>query len=71
VRLWRARPCAGDRLELGIDTDARGWLQLIDGRGVAFGCSLERGDGVGFSPCPGEVFEAGENGADLLLFEVI
>ncbi len=70
VRLWRARPSAGDRLELGITPDARGWLQLIDGRGTAFGRTLQRGDGVGFPPGPGEAFEAGEGGADLLLFEL-
>jgi redox-sensitive bicupin YhaK (pirin superfamily) len=70
VRLWRARPGAGDRLELPIAPDASGWLQLIDGRGEVFGRSLERGDGVGFLPCPPEVFEAGGQGADLLLFEL-
>ena len=70
MRLWRARPGAGDRLELPIAPDASGWLQLIDGRGEAFGRSLERGDGVGFRPCPGEVFKAGGEGADLLLFEL-
>jgi redox-sensitive bicupin YhaK (pirin superfamily) len=71
VRLWRARPCPGDRLELGIAAEASGWLQLIDGRGETFGRSLERGDGMGFPPCPGAVFEAGDDGADLLLFELI
>ncbi|WP_216900084.1 pirin-like bicupin family protein [Synechococcus sp. CCY 9618] len=70
IRLWRARPAAGDRLALGIASDARGWLQLIDGQGTAFGRPLERGDGVGFPAGPGETFEAGENGADLLLFEL-
>ncbi len=70
VRLWRARPGAGDRLELAIAPGSSGWLQLIDGRGEAFGRSLERGDGVGFPTCPGQVFEAGGEGADLLLFEL-
>ncbi|KEF42253.1 MAG: pirin [Cyanobium sp. CACIAM 14] len=70
VRLWRARPAAGERLDLGIAADARGWLQLIEGGGTAFGRSLERGDGVGFPPGPGQIFEASEAGADLLLFEL-
>jgi redox-sensitive bicupin YhaK (pirin superfamily) len=70
VRLWRARPAAGEPLSLAIAPDARGWLQMIDGRGTAFGRSLERGDGVGFQEGAGASFEAVGEGADLLLFEL-
>lgn len=70
VRLWRARPAAGDRLPLAIAADATGWLQLIDGQGMAFGRPLERGDGLGFVAAASESFTAGPNGADLLFFEL-
>ncbi|MCT0206633.1 pirin family protein [Synechococcus sp. CS-1332] len=70
VRLWRARPAAGDRLTLAIAADATGWLQVIDGQGTAFGRPLQRGDGLGFAALPPDSFEAGADGADLLLFEL-
>lgn len=70
VRLWRARPAAGDRLDLAIAPGASGWLQLIEGQGTAFGLTLQRGDGLGFPAAPPERFEAGAAGADLLLFEL-
>ncbi|MCP9857486.1 MULTISPECIES: pirin-like bicupin family protein [unclassified Cyanobium] len=70
VRLWRARPAAGDRLDLAIAPGASGWLQLIAGQGTAFGRTLQRGDGLGFPAAPPASFEAGADGADLLLFEL-
>ncbi len=49
VRLWRARPAAGTRLELPAADGHRLWMQLIDG-GLTLegGRRLERGDGLGF-----------------------
>ena len=79
VRLWRARPQAGQELALAIAADSLGWIQLIDGGGTAKGPAgsqnedrgarqaLERGDGLGFAPAALERFRAG---ADLLLFDL-
>jgi hypothetical protein len=57
-----------------------GWLQLINGTGLGRvgprrePIALQRGDGLGFGGGSGdgdlEVFEAGPQGADLLLFEL-
>lgn len=74
VRLWRARPAAGGRLELPSSPDQAVWLQMIDG-----GLTLEdgqgsrqlvRGDGLGFVAAPGTSLTATDRGADLLLFEL-
>jgi redox-sensitive bicupin YhaK (pirin superfamily) len=70
VRLWRAQPAAGERLALAIAPGTSGWLQLIAGQGTAFGQPLQRGDGLGFPAAPADSFEAGADGADLLLFEL-
>ena len=70
VRLWRARPAAGERLSLPLQSGRAGWLQLIDGA-LAAPLPLQRGDGVGFRPgiaLPDLV--VAESGADLLLFEL-
>ncbi len=49
VRLWRARPAAGTRLELPAAAGHRLWMQLIDGSlTLEGGRRLERGDGLGF-----------------------
>ncbi|MFM7653438.1 MAG: pirin family protein [Vulcanococcus sp.] len=70
VRLWRARPGAGERLVSPLPSGRAGWLQLIDGS-LASPLPLQRGDGVGFRPGV-ELPEllAAEGGADLLLFEL-
>lgn len=73
VRLWRALPGAGERLELPVPPGQLGWLQLVEGvvetdRGPG---RLETGDGLGFDPAaPGSPtsLTAGDQGADLLLF---
>lgn len=80
VRLWRARPQAGQSLAVGIDADRHGWLQMIDGSGQLVAAAdgadqpLKRGDGLGFrsdgSSTDGGTFTAGAEGADLLLFEL-
>jgi len=79
VRLWRARPQPGDRLELPLRAGSRGWLQLIDGAvdlaspepGHGLPAQLQRGDGLGFAaPAPIQQLQAGPAGADLLLFEL-
>ncbi len=70
VRLWRARPAAGETLPITIPPDSLGWLQLIDGRGDASAHPLQRGDGFGFQPGALTSFRASEGGADLLLFEL-
>jgi quercetin 2,3-dioxygenase len=49
VRLWRARPSAGTRLELPLVASRQFWLQLIDGSiTLDGGRRLERGDGLGY-----------------------
>ena len=70
VRLWRAQPEAGDKLGLAIAAGSQGWIQLINGSGLADGQALQRGDGLGFGAGTLEAFRAGSSGADLLLFEL-
>ena len=69
VRLWRARPEMGDRLNLPMGFNGLGWLQLVDGAVAMDDQLLQRGDGVGFGT--GEIRElVAAAGADLLLFEL-
>jgi hypothetical protein len=80
VRLWRARPQPGERLELPLAPGCQGWLQLIDGalalerpegaEGVP--AQLQPGDGLGWvagvaGPVAGT---AAGSGADVLVFEL-
>jgi hypothetical protein len=70
VRLWRARPRAGDSLALPLVEGRAAWLQLIDGALMA-PLPLQRGDGLGFTA--GELTPpllADASGADMLLFEL-
>jgi redox-sensitive bicupin YhaK (pirin superfamily) len=70
VRLWRARPGAGDSLALPLAEGRAAWLQLIDGA-ITAPLPLQRGDGLGFTA--GELTQpllADASGADLLLFEL-
>ena len=81
MRLWRAQPQAGERLELPLAASGRqSWLQLIDGSVALQGAEaaegmpahLHRGDGLGWTPgttAPVAIAAAG-SGADLLLFEL-
>jgi redox-sensitive bicupin YhaK (pirin superfamily) len=81
MRLWRAQPQAGERLELPLAASGRqSWLQLIDGSVALQGAEaaeglpahLQRGDGLGWTPgttAPVAIAAAG-SGADLLLFEL-
>lgn len=47
VRLWRARPNAGDTLSLEIDNGSLGWIQLIQGGGQVNGAPVSGGGRVG------------------------
>jgi redox-sensitive bicupin YhaK (pirin superfamily) len=73
VRLWRAQPKAGASLPLALTAGCHGWLQLISGGGSLTlpdqpaPLALRQGDGIGFS-AETAAFEAGQQGADLLLF---
>ena len=79
VRLWRARPRAGERLALPDAAEAHGWIQLIDGdleislepaaQGPLRG-HLHSGDGLGMEPGMAGAITAGAEGADLLVFEL-
>ena len=70
VRLWRAKPSAGDALSLAIGAGSQGWIQLIDGAGAVDGHPLQQGDGLGFDAGTSAAFTAATGGADLLLFEL-
>ncbi|MFM7311667.1 MAG: pirin family protein [Cyanobium sp.] len=70
VRLWRAQPRPGRELLLPLAADNPGWLQMIGGSGDAAGCPLVQGDGLGFAAGALRSFQAGDGGADLLLFEL-
>ncbi len=80
VRLWRAQPGAGAHLPVELPPDCQAWLQLISGGGhwrtgdQAAPLPLVQGDGLGLhtrqlTAAP-TWFEAGPQGADLLLFEL-
>jgi redox-sensitive bicupin YhaK (pirin superfamily) len=77
VRLWRARPVAGQRLSLPLDADAHGWIQMIDGAvevevrdGASGSGSMGRGDGLGFTAAALGSLTGGASGGDVLLFEL-
>ena len=78
VRLWRAKPQAGQRLSAVLQPSSLGWLQVISGSGAlllpanANPMALTQGDGIGFRASAGAAadVEAGDQGADLLLFEL-
>ncbi len=80
VRLWRAQPGAGASLPLALGAGSQGWIQLISGAGqaqlpasadgVGSPFPLVQGDGLGFAAGALTAFQAGEAGADLLLFEL-
>jgi redox-sensitive bicupin YhaK (pirin superfamily) len=70
VRLWRARPGAGEHLSLAIEAGSQGWIQLISGSGQIDARPVAQGDGVGFAAGTLTAFSAGASGADLLLFEL-
>ena len=70
LRLWRARPRAGEALALPLAAGRPGWLQLIDGA-LEAPLPLQRGDGLGFaSGALRAPLIAAASGADLLLFEL-
>ena len=74
VRLWRARPQPGERLELPTAPGCQTWMQLIDGggalRGEGLPAQLQRGDGLGWTAATASpvAFTAAGSGADLLVF---
>ena len=74
VRLWRAHPGKGGNLSLVIGAGSLGWLQVISGeatvRGQAGDLPLRRGDGLGLASGALDLLVAGEQGADLLLFDL-
>lgn len=81
VRLWRASPGAGDKLDLALAPKTQGWIQVIAGSLVvdpqavlphSFGVppTLNQGDGLGFRAGQLTSLTACSWGADLLLFEL-
>ncbi|MCT0247486.1 pirin family protein [Synechococcus sp. CS-205] len=74
VRLWRAKPGAGDSLDLPVVSGRHAWLQLIEGA-VELSSSgqsqpLSSGDGLGFQAGGSDRLTARAAGTDLLLFEL-
>ena len=70
VRLWRACPRAGEVLPIPVASDRAGWLQMIEGA-LSAPLLLRRGDGLGFqSGGLSAPLQVGDEGADLLLFEL-
>ena len=81
VRIWRASPGAGDKLDLALAPKTQGWIQVIAGSlvvdpqvalpySIGVPPALSQGDGLGF--CAGQLtsLTAIGQGADLLLFEL-
>lgn len=77
IRLWRARPTAGQSLSLPLAPGTRGWIQVIDGAlevtalegAPGPGLPLAAGDGLGFAAGLLKDLRADPE-ADLLLFEL-
>lgn len=76
IVLWRARPEAGQKLPLPVQTPDLGWLQIIAGRVALLGCNgpgpetLAPGDGLGLMGGAIQGLRALESGCDLLLFSL-
>lgn len=72
VRLWRARPGMGKRLQIPVGAEPLLWLQLIAGQAQldladAAPLPLSLGDGVGFSPAAATL-TSNAHDTDVLLF---
>lgn len=81
VRLWRASPGAGDKLDLALAPKTQGWIQVIAGslvvdpqaalpHYIGVPPTLKQGDGLGFRAGQLTSLTACSRGADLLLFEL-
>jgi hypothetical protein len=78
VRLWRAQPQAGSRVDLPGHGEAPGWIQLVSGAVAAelthgseqHSLQLQQGDGLGLAAGVRGTLTALEPGADLLVFEL-
>jgi hypothetical protein len=81
VRLWRASPGAGDKLDLALAPKTQGWIQVIAGslvvdpqaalpHSIGVPPTLNQGDGLGFRAGQLTSLTACSWGADLLLFEL-
>jgi len=81
VRLWRASPGAGDKLDLALAPKTQGWIQVIAGslvvdpqaalpHSIGVPPTLNQGDGLGFRAGQLTSLTACSRGADLLLFEL-
>ncbi len=81
VRLWRASPGAGDKLDLALAPKTQGWIQVIAGslvvdpqaalpHSIGVPPTLSQGDGLGFRAGQLTSLTACSRGADLLLFEL-
>lgn len=81
VRLWRASPGAGDKLDLALAPKTQGWIQVIAGslvvdpqaalpHSIGVPPTLNQGDGLGFRAGQLTTLTACSRGADLLLFEL-
>ncbi len=81
VRLWRASPGAGDKLDLALAPKTQGWIQVITGsllvnaqaaltHSIGVPPALTQGDGLGFRAGQLTSLVACSRGADLLLFEL-
>ncbi|QEY33039.1 pirin family protein [Synechococcus sp. RSCCF101] len=74
--LWRARPAAGETLQLPATPSAQRWIQMIDGAmeldltGSDARTLLRKGDGMGITGPANGSLAAGPEGADLLLFDL-
>ena len=72
VRLWRNKLVSRQKIDwpTRIDAGKKIWMQMIDGT-LQIPWLLNKGDGIGFSyPEDLPQAEAGEQGSDVLLFEI-
>ena len=72
IRLWRSQLVSPQQFDwpTQIDGDKKIWIQMIDGT-LNTPLYLKKGDGIGFSyPEVLPRAEAGDEGADLLFFEI-
>ena len=72
VRLWRNKLVSQQKIDwpTRIDGEKKVWMQMIDGT-LQIPWLFKKGDGIGFSyPEDLPQAEAGDQGADVLLFEI-
>jgi quercetin 2,3-dioxygenase len=68
--LYAARLDAGVKIEHAFGDRKYGWVQMAHGSAVVNGKELAQGDGLALSEEPEVTIQAGEDGTEVLFFEL-